>query len=76
VKPAEDGSGDVIVRLYESMRTAAACTLTTSLPCSGVVLTDMLENRLEDLVLADSSLPLSFRPFEVKTIRLVFPKAL
>ena len=32
VKPAEDGSGDVVVRLYESKRMATRCTLTTTLP--------------------------------------------
>ncbi|MCB0230149.1 MAG: alpha-mannosidase, partial [Anaerolineae bacterium] len=44
VKPAEDGSGDVIVRLYESMRTATRCRLTTALPVGRAALTDMLEN--------------------------------
>ena len=32
VKPAEDGSRDIIVRLYESKRTAVRCALQTSLP--------------------------------------------
>ena len=71
VKPAEDGSGDVIVRLYESMRTATRCRLTTALPVGRAALTDMLENELDELVLEQgASLTLEFRPFEVKTIRL------
>ncbi len=70
VKPAEDGSGDVIVRLYEAMRTTTACELTTSLPVESAVATDMLENPLADLGLADGAVSLDFRPFEVKTVRL------
>ena len=35
VKPAEDGSGDIVVRLYESMRTATSCSLTTVAPHPG-----------------------------------------
>jgi alpha-mannosidase len=69
VKPAEDGSGDVIVRLYESMRAASRCTLSTSLPVSKAVQTNMLEEHEGDLELQEGKLPLEFRPFEVKTVR-------
>lgn len=69
-KPAEDGSGDVIVRLYESMRTATRCELATTLPVAAAVETDMLENELAPLDLADGKVPLTFRPFEIKTVRL------
>jgi alpha-mannosidase len=70
VKPAEDGSGDVVVRLYESKRAATRCTLSTSLPAVGAVQTDMLENKLGGLALRDGQVALDFRPFEVKTVRL------
>ncbi len=74
VKPAEDASGDLIVRLYESMRSATTCTLTGSLPFRLVVETDMLENTVGtlDCIPADhgSSVNLDFRAFEVKTLRL------
>ncbi len=70
VKPAEDGSGDIIVRLYESKRTATACTLRTTLPVARVQATNMLEVPEADLPLADGALPLSFRAFEIKTVRL------
>ena len=70
VKPAEDGSGDVIVRLYESMRSATRCTLATTLPAASAVETDMLENNPTPLNLADGRIPLEFRAFEVKTVRL------
>jgi alpha-mannosidase len=71
VKPAEDGSSDVIVRLYESKRTATVCTLKTALPVASAVETDMLESSVvEDLTYDDGSIDLVFRPFEIKTLRL------
>jgi len=69
VKPAEDGTGDVIVRLYESMRTATRCTLSTALPAGKAAQTNMLEEVEGDMKLEGGSLALDFRPFEVKTIR-------
>lgn len=70
VKPAEDGSADVVVRLYESKRMATRCTLSTTLPATQAIQTDMLENELKELPLSDGEVALEFRPFEVKTIRL------
>jgi alpha-mannosidase len=70
VKPAEDGSADVIVRLFESKRTATRCTLSTSLPALGALHTDMLENAQGQLPLGDGKISLDFHPFEVKTVRL------
>ena len=70
VKPAEDGSGDLLLRLYESMRTGTRCTLTTSLPVRAAVLTDLVEQEVTSLVWADGKTTLDFRPFEIKTIRL------
>jgi alpha-mannosidase len=69
VKPAEDGNG-VAVRLYEAMRTATRCTLTTSLPASSVEQTNMLEEHECDLSIAGGQIPLEFRPFEIKTLIL------
>jgi alpha-mannosidase len=74
VKPAEDGSRDVIARLYESKRTAVRCALSTSLPLRSAVATDMLENNLRPLPVRDGRIELAFRPFEIKTVRLRFGK--
>ncbi|HEY3379689.1 MAG TPA: glycoside hydrolase family 38 C-terminal domain-containing protein [Armatimonadota bacterium] len=70
VKPAEDGSGDIVLRLYETMRTTTRCTLTTTLPVTAVHETDMLEEHGVPLPLANGALALTFRPFEIKTVRL------
>ncbi|MBD3392300.1 MAG: alpha-mannosidase [Chitinivibrionales bacterium] len=71
VKPAEDGSGDIIVRLYESMRSASACVLAVDLPVAAAEQTDMLEGRRRKLRMRkDGSCTLTFRPFEIVTVRL------
>ena len=80
VKQAEDGSGDIIVRLYESKRASCSSTLHTNLQISKATITDMLENNIEPLEVKQgdagqetseqNSIKLHFNPFEVKTIRL------
>jgi len=70
VKPAEDGSGDVVVRMYEAKRMTTRCTLSTSLPVAEATRTDMLETVQEKLPHDGGRIVLQFRPFEVKTVRL------
>ncbi len=70
VKAAEDGSGDVILRLYESKHAATDAVLTVHLPVTKAALCDMLENEQEPVDMADGKITLSFRGFEVKTLRL------
>lgn len=70
VKPAEDGSGDIIVRLYEAKRTATRCVLVTTFPFSQAMETDMLERPKHSLDVSAGRIPLNFRPFEIKTLRL------
>ncbi|GIP30337.1 alpha-mannosidase [Paenibacillus sp. J23TS9] len=70
VKLAEDGSGDWIVRLYESKGASIACELRAGLPAAAVHETDMLEEKMVELPHEGGKVLLQFRPFEVKTIRL------
>ena len=70
VKAAEDGSGDAILRLYESKHASCDAVLTLHLPAASVWACDMLENLREELPVGDGRVRLSFRPFEVKTLRL------
>ncbi|NLE99418.1 MAG: alpha-mannosidase [Anaerolineales bacterium] len=70
VKPAEDRSGDMIVRLYEAKRASTSCVLNTSLAVASVAETDMLEHIIGELPIQQGQVPLTFRPFEVKTLRL------
>ena len=71
VKAAEDGSGDLILRLYESKHASVDCTVRLSL--SGYTTaweTDLAEEHPKVVPCADGVCRLRFRPFEIKTIRL------
>ena len=70
IKPAEDNSGDTIVRLYELMRTATRAGLTCGLPSRQAWECDMLENIRQPLEIKSGRVVLEFRPFEIKTLRL------
>jgi len=71
VKPAEDGSGDIILRLYESKNADCRARVRWNLSPSAVESTNLLEERLETLDGSAGGVDLHFRPFEVKTLRLV-----
>ena len=70
VKPAEDGSSAIVLRLYEAMHAATRCNLSTTLPVKSAAQTDMLENNPAALALSGGKIALDFRPFEIKTVRL------
>ncbi|MDO4293939.1 MAG: glycoside hydrolase family 38 C-terminal domain-containing protein [Eubacteriales bacterium] len=70
VKPAEDGSGDLILRLYESKKAAVSTKLSTSLGDVQVWSCDMLENRQVELPAQGGETELSFRAFEIRTLRM------
>ncbi|GAA2327970.1 glycosyl hydrolase-related protein [Streptomyces kunmingensis] len=70
VKLAEDRSGDVVVRLYESRGGRATATLTASFPVAGADETDLLERPLKPADTSVTGLALSLRPFQILTLRL------
>lgn len=74
VKLAEDGTGDIILRMYDSKRSRTHCNLSTQLPVEHAVQTDMLERYQNDLHVNNGRIELDFRPFEVKTVRLAVKK--
>lgn len=69
IKPAEDRSGDIIIRLYECMNAAVRTEFTTSLSCREICPCNMLEEP-EGESISGNTASLSFRPFEIKTLRL------
>lgn len=71
IKLAEDGSGDVIVRLYEAKKAAVKANIYVELPNMKAYVCDMLENVIEELTVVDGTFEIPFRAFEIKTIRLV-----
>jgi alpha-mannosidase len=70
VKPAEDGSGDTILRLYEAKKGDTNCILSIGIPAVIVWDCDMLENKQSELTLQNCKVRLHFHPFEVKTLRI------
>ncbi|MCX4885115.1 glycoside hydrolase family 38 C-terminal domain-containing protein [Streptomyces sp. NBC_00847] len=70
VKLADDASGDVVVRLYESRGGRAQGVLRTGFPLAGAQVTDLLERRLEDTDVVDGGVPVALRPFQILTLRL------
>ncbi|WP_413759706.1 alpha-mannosidase [Streptomyces sp. MMBL 11-3] len=70
VKLADDGSGDVVVRIYESRGGRAQGTLRTGFPLAGAQLTDLLERPLAAAGTDGDGVPVTLRPFEIQTLRL------
>jgi alpha-mannosidase len=70
LKPADDGSEDLILRLYESMKASTRGVLTPGFPVREAWLCDLLENKTTPLTLQEGGLVLDFGPFEIKTVRL------
>lgn len=69
MKPAEDGSGDLILRLYEAKKAAVTAQVRLNLgPCRAYAC-DMLETIQEEILAEGGRLTLDFRAFEIKTIR-------
>ncbi|MES4905753.1 MULTISPECIES: glycoside hydrolase family 38 C-terminal domain-containing protein [unclassified Streptomyces] len=73
VKLADDGSGDVVVRLYEAHGVRARATLTPGFPLASALVTDLLERPLDDPAshqVTDGTVRLTLRPFQILTLRL------
>ena len=75
VKLADDRSGDVVLRLYESLGGHTSAVLTAGFAARAAAATDLLERPAaagaEIPRRADGRWDLEFRPFEVKTVRLL-----
>ncbi|MFD9594517.1 alpha-mannosidase [Kitasatospora sp. NPDC059973] len=74
VKLADDGSGDVVVRVYEANGGRARGRLTTSFPLAGAVPCDLLERPWDgtrgSVTVSGDGVELALRPFELVTLRL------
>ncbi|MBC2876258.1 MULTISPECIES: alpha-mannosidase [Streptomyces] len=70
VKLADDGSGDVVVRLYESLGGRARTTVALDFPTATVHRCDLLERPLEKAESTDGKVELTLRPFEIVTLRM------
>lgn len=73
VKAAEDRSGDVVVRLYESRGGRSRARLTAGFPVTDVTETDLLERPCTPragLAAEGHEMSLELRPFQLVTLRL------
>ncbi len=73
VKLAEDGSGDVIVRLYESLGERSTGLIKANFPVRGVHAVDLLERSVDapGVEASSDSVALTLRPFQLVTLRFV-----
>lgn len=69
MKPAEDGGSDVILRLYEAKKAAVTAKIHIGFGRKAY-LCDMLEDKVEEVAIRDGAIELSFRAFEIKTLRI------
>ncbi len=70
LKLADDQSGDVIVRLYESTGGRSRGTITPSFTATSATEVDLLERHLADRTLDNGAVALDLRPFQILTLRL------
>ena len=66
LKPADDGSGDLILRLYESGKADTVFTLSTDLPVRSVRRCSPLEDAGEPC----EGMVFHVKPFQVMTLRI------
>jgi len=71
VKLAEDRSGDVVVRIYESRGGRATTAITADFPYESVEFTDLLERPVDGPALSHKGATAAFelRPFQLVTLR-------
>ncbi len=75
VKLAEDGSGDMVIRMYESMGGARSALIHPFLPFGKACVCSLAEEPGEILQVRDGTFTVFFRPFEIVTVRLARPAA-
>lgn len=72
LKLAEDRSGDVVVRLYESEGTRAKATVTFDFDVDSIIATDLIEREIDapaGFAVDDGIVSLTLRPFQLVTLR-------
>lgn len=73
IKLAQDGSGDVVVRLYEALGQRVHARLEAGFEVTGVIETDLLEREVDAAAVSGVSggaVELDLRPFQLVTLRL------
>ena len=71
IKKAEDGNG-VIVRMYENKNNRVRAQIQTAYPIAHVYECNLLEENEEELTAGKNCFETVFKPYEIKTFRLIF----
>lgn len=71
IKQAEDGSGDIIIRMYECGMAKTKCRLKTGFDIKKAYITDMLENNICEIPINKRCAELELKRFEVATVRFM-----
>ncbi|HEY3485695.1 MAG TPA: glycosyl hydrolase-related protein, partial [Ilumatobacteraceae bacterium] len=71
VKAADDGSGDLVVRLHEHVGDRRAVTLRCDRPVAAASRCNLLEEPTAGIEVGDGIVSLTLRPFEIVTLRIV-----
>jgi alpha-mannosidase len=71
VKSADDGSGDMIVRLYEACGDRTAITVRVPFAVGTALRCNILEETVGAFECSDGVVPITLRPFELVTLRLL-----
>ncbi len=72
IKLAEDRSGDVVIRLYESLGSRVRATITPEFGWRSVVQTDLLERAIAPTAIdgdEEGDVSVTLRPFQIVTLR-------
>jgi alpha-mannosidase len=70
VKVADDGSGDLVVRLHEATGNRVAATVATSRRIAAAAACDLMEEPQRHFEVSDGICALTLRPFQLMTLRL------
>jgi alpha-mannosidase len=70
VKPADDGSGDLVVRIHEALGNRTRTTLHCDRPITAATRCNLLEEPQSGLEVGDGVCALTLHPFEIATLRL------
>lgn len=70
IKFAEDNSGDLIIRLYESMNSYTRCKLGFEFDVKKAYITNMVEENEKEIEVKNNKLELNLHGFEVVTLKI------
>jgi len=70
VKPADDGSGDLIVRMHEGCGDRVRASLRADRPITAAARCDLFESAMGAFEVSDGIVAFTLRPFELVTLRL------